>query len=252
MENGSTVNIGSGITSDGVNGKIVLDGGTLNLDPDADKGVDIANLEVTDDSTIGIGENILSGASNFTVGDFINDDGNSGKNQVDVKATGVDLSGGAANAFAGLKNKMQTVMANAGITADSNFNFITDEIFAVSMQKEKELSFTYMVGLIVTPVLGWTFGTLTGAVATSLLPEVLSDAMGIALYGMFIAIIVPPMKEEKPILAAVLIASLFSCCFFYIPFLKEVPSGIVICICAIVAALICAFVFPVKEEQQNG
>ena len=128
LANGSTVNIGSGITSDGVNGKIVLDGGTLNLDPDADKGVDIANLEVTNDSTIGIGENILSGASDFTVGNFINDDGNSGKNQVDVKATGVDLSGGAANALAGLKDKMQTVMANAGITADSNFNFITNAI----------------------------------------------------------------------------------------------------------------------------
>ena len=128
LENGSTVNIGSGITSEGVNGKIVLDGGTLNLDPDADKGVDIANLEVTNDSTIGIGENILSGASNFTVGNFTNDDGNNGKNQVDVKATGVDLSGGAANALAGLKDKMQTVMANAGITADSNFNFITNAI----------------------------------------------------------------------------------------------------------------------------
>jgi predicted branched-subunit amino acid permease len=53
----------------------------------------------------------------------------------------------------------------------------TDEIFAVSMQKERELSFAYMVGLIVTPVLGWTLGTLTGAVATSLLPDILSDAL---------------------------------------------------------------------------
>ena len=129
---------------------------------------------------------------------------------------------------------------------------ITDEVFAVSTQRKGKLSFSYMLGLISTPILGWTMGTLLGAALTSLLPEALSDAMGIALYGMFIAIIVPPMKEDKSIIVAVVIAILFSCSFYYIPYLNQIPTGITISICAVVAALICAFLFPVKEETQNG
>ena len=54
---------------------------------------------------------------------------------------------------------------------------ITDEVFAVSMQRMEDLSFRYMIGLIITPILGWTLGTLTGAVATSLLPAAVSNAI---------------------------------------------------------------------------
>lgn len=129
--------------------------------------------------------------------------------------------------------------------------FITDEIFAVAVTR-KQVSRSFFLGLGVLPYVGWALGTFIGGMLGSILPESIMLALGLAIYGMFIAIIVPPMKEEKPVLAAVLIASIFSCCFYYIPFLKEVPSGIVISICAIVAALICAFVFPVKEEQNNG
>ena len=71
---------------------------------------------------------------------------------------------------------------------------ITDEIFAVSMQHPGALTGAYMAGLILTPVLGWTGGTLAGAAATSVMPEALSNALGIALYGMFIAIIIPPAR----------------------------------------------------------
>ena len=74
---------------------------------------------------------------------------------------------------------------------------ITDEIFAVSMQRDHELTTAYMTGLILTPVLGWTGGTFIGAAATSLMPPILSNAFGIALYGMFIAIIVPRQENIK-------------------------------------------------------
>ena len=125
---------------------------------------------------------------------------------------------------------------------------ITDEIFAVSMQKEKDLSFTYMVGLIVTPVLGWTLGTLTGAVATSLLPEVLSDAMGIALYGMFIAIIVPPAREHKEVLFAVVLAIVASYAFAYLPFLSALSGGWSVIIITVVVSALAAWLFPIPEE----
>ena len=126
---------------------------------------------------------------------------------------------------------------------------ITDEIFAVSMQKEKDLSFTYMVGLIVTPVLGWTFGTLTGAVATTLLPEILSDAMGIALYGMFIAIIVPPARKEKSVLIAILMAVAASYIFAYVPGLNRISGGWSVIIITVVVSSIAAVLFPVADKE---
>jgi predicted branched-subunit amino acid permease len=68
------------------------------------------------------------------------------------------------------------------------------------------------------------------------------------LYGMFIAIVTPQAKKEKPILIAVLLALVFSCLFQWVPLLKEVSAGLAIVICTVAAAAICAALFPVKEE----
>ncbi len=126
---------------------------------------------------------------------------------------------------------------------------VTDEVFAVSMQRRKEISFSYMLGLIGTPILGWTCGTLIGAVATSLLPAVLTDAMGIALYGMFIAIIVPPAREHKSVLVAVLLAIAASYAFTYLPILSAISGGWSVIIITVVVSAIAAWLFPVPEED---
>ena len=126
---------------------------------------------------------------------------------------------------------------------------ITDEIFALSMQRKENLTSSYMAGLIFMPVLGWTGGTLTGAVATSIMPEVLSSAMGIALYGMFLAIIMPPAREHKNVLFAVVLAILASLAFVYLPGLKECTGGWSIIIITLVVSAIAATLFPVKEEE---
>ena len=125
---------------------------------------------------------------------------------------------------------------------------ITDEVFAVSMQRKKDLSFLYMVGLILTPLLGWTLGTLTGAVAADLLPQIVSNAMGIALYGMFIAIIVPPARENSKVFFAVALAIVASLCFAYIPGIKTLSSGWKIIIIAVFVSGLAAFLFPIKED----
>ena len=125
---------------------------------------------------------------------------------------------------------------------------VTDEVFAVSMQRNGELSFSYMVGLIATPILGWTGGTLIGAVATSLLPAALTDAMGIALYGMFIAIIVPPAREQKSVMAAVILAILASYAFTYVPVLSTLSGGWSVIIITVVVSALAAWLFPIKEE----
>lgn len=125
---------------------------------------------------------------------------------------------------------------------------VTDEVFAVSMQRRSELTFSYMLGLILTPILGWTGGTILGAVATALLPETLTDAMGIALYGMFIAIIVPPAREQKSVLVAVILAIIASYAFNYLPLLSVFSGGWSVIIITIVVSALAAYLFPIPEE----
>lgn len=143
----------------------------------------------------------------------------------------------------------QKVEARFGIKERLVTSFgITDEVFAVSMQRRSELTYSYMLGLIATPIAGWTLGTLIGAVATTLLPAALTDAMGIMLYGMFIAIIVPPAREHKNVLFAVALAIAASYAFAYIPVLSEVSGGWSVIIITVVVSAIAAWLFPVKEE----
>ncbi len=127
---------------------------------------------------------------------------------------------------------------------------ITDEIFAVSMQHKGDLTAVYMFGLILTPVFGWTMGTLTGAVATSVMPPALSSAMGIALYGMFIAIIMPDTRKEKSVLFTVLAAIGASYAFTYLPLLNKLSSGWVIIIIAIGVSALAATLFPIQVEDE--
>lgn len=131
------------------------------------------------------------------------------------------------------------------------FGFMmTDEIFAVASQ-EKEVSRSFFAGLTVFPFLGWTFGTLFGALLGNVLPERLMNALSIAIYGMFVAIVVPEMKKGRAVVLVVALAALLSCLFTYVPLLNRVSSGIAISICAIVAAVIGAIFFPVAQEVEH-
>lgn len=126
---------------------------------------------------------------------------------------------------------------------------ITDEIFAVSMRHQRPLTAVYMAGLIITPVLGWTLGTATGAVATTIMPEALSTAMGIALYGMFIAIVIPPARGNASVSIAVLLAVMASLLFSYVPVLKNISGGWTIIIITLLVSSLCATLFPIKTEE---
>ena len=125
----------------------------------------------------------------------------------------------------------------------------TDEIFAVSVSKPHPVSKWYMVGLILTPLIGWTSGTLIGAIIGNVLPLEIVKSLQVAIYGMFIAIVVPPAKGDRAILLCVLIAVALSCAFYYIPFLSTIPSGFTIIICAVVASVIMAIVKPIKVDK---
>lgn len=128
---------------------------------------------------------------------------------------------------------------------------VTDEIFAVAMSREGEVSSRYFAGLAVLPYLGWTAGTLGGAVCGNILPQNVSDALGLAIYGMFIAIIVPAMKKDSRILKITLLAVAFSFALYYLPGLKNISSGFAVIICAVAASAVGAVCFPMEEEKQE-
>ena len=128
---------------------------------------------------------------------------------------------------------------------------VTDEIFAVAVTK-KEVSSKYLYGLILLPFLGWTFGTLTGALMGSVLPEILLNALSIALFAMFIAVVIPETIENKKLIIVILISVILSCAFYFIPLLNTVTSGIAYIICAVVASVIGAIFLPIKESDNNG
>ncbi len=125
----------------------------------------------------------------------------------------------------------------------------TDEVFAIASSQREAVGRRYLYGLILTPYLGWSVGTLLGAVAGDILPAIVTSALGIAIYGMFIAIVTPIARADRATAVCVLIAAALSCAFRYLPLLSAVPSGFVIIICAVIAAGVMAVVAPVKTEE---
>ena len=126
---------------------------------------------------------------------------------------------------------------------------ITDEIFAVASAQSGTICPAYMYGLILIAFLGWTLGTLLGAAAGQILPKFIIDAMGIVLYGMFLAIIVPVSRKKKSVLAVVALAAACSILFRYV--FKAVSSGFAIILCAVLASIFGAIVFPIPEEDAH-
>ena len=127
--------------------------------------------------------------------------------------------------------------------------FNTDEVFALGMSRGKDLTTAFFIGAGTIAAIGWIAGTAMGAVAGSILPESIRMALGVMLYGMFIAIVVPQAKEEKPILVSVALALALSCLFAWVPGLNRVSPGLAIVICTVLAAAGCAVAFPIADEE---
>lgn len=128
---------------------------------------------------------------------------------------------------------------------------VTDEIFGVAVSQKKELETPYMMGLISMPVFGWVLGTALGAIAGDILPSIVVSALGIALYAMFVAIVIPPSKKDKAVAGTCLAAMALSSLFYYVPFLHRISQGISVIICALVSGLIFSIAFPVQDEPEK-
>lgn len=125
----------------------------------------------------------------------------------------------------------------------------TDEIFAVAMSGLHPLTTSCLLGLTTLPYIGWTAGTVIGALAGQILPDRVTVALGISLYGMLISIVMPKVRELKSVRTVVIISIVLSCLFAYVPIIKEISSGISIVICTVIASALGACFFPIKEES---
>ena len=126
---------------------------------------------------------------------------------------------------------------------------LTDEMFAVSVGRPEKLSRRYILSLLLLPFLGWTLGTLCGTVAGNILPAIIVTALGVSMYAMFIAIVVPAAKKSRPILIVVLFSMALSIAFKYIPVLNKVPGGFVIIISALISSIAVSVLFPIDDGE---
>lgn len=125
---------------------------------------------------------------------------------------------------------------------------VTDEVFAVASARTEKVTPPYMYGLITLPYIMWSAGTALGALLGGILPDFVTSALGIAIYGMFIAIVVPPARRFKGVLVVALMAAALSCAFKCLPFL-DFLGGFSVIICTVIAAAAGALIFPRPVED---
>ncbi len=128
---------------------------------------------------------------------------------------------------------------------------VTDEIFGVSASQEGRVSPFYNYGAMCVAVPGWSLGTLAGGISGNLLPAFVVSALSVAIYGMFLAVIIPPAKKNKAVLGVVAGAMGVSSLFAAVPVLKRVSSGFVIIITTVLVAGIAAYFCPVEEKEES-
>lgn len=128
---------------------------------------------------------------------------------------------------------------------------ITDEIFGVSIAAPGRLNPFYTYGLISVALPGWSLGTLLGVISGNILPPRLVSALSVALYGMLLAVIIPPARKSKILSGLIVVSMSLSLLFAELPLLENISSGVKIIFLTILIAGIAAVLFPVKENSHE-
>ena len=126
---------------------------------------------------------------------------------------------------------------------------VTDEIFGISMTVPGKLNPFYQYGAASVAAPGWVLGTFLGTMVGMILPAPVMSAMSVAIYGMFLAVVIPPARKNKIIAAVVVISMSVSLLFQSIPGLKNISSGFQIILLTVLISAAAAILFPVQEEQ---
>ncbi len=127
---------------------------------------------------------------------------------------------------------------------------MTDEIFALNISVKDVLNPLYTYGIMLVSISGWTLGTFLGAYMGQILPDRLISALGVALYGMFIAIVIPDGKQDRNIALVIIAAMALSSLMYFAPVLKTLSAGMQIIIVTVAVSGIAAWAFPIKPEEE--
>lgn len=129
---------------------------------------------------------------------------------------------------------------------------ITDEIFGVSIGRKGKLSPFFTYGAMSLAIPAWAIGTMLGVIMGTVLPGNVVSALSVALYGMFIAIIIPPARENKILAGIVAVSMLASLLFSKIPYVRSISAGTKVIILTVIIAGIAAVLFPVEEDETDA
>lgn len=129
---------------------------------------------------------------------------------------------------------------------------VTDEVFGISVAVEGKLNPFYNYGASSMTIPGWALGAFFGVIMGNALPQSIVSALSVGLYGMFLAIIIPPARKNKIIAALVLISMALSLVFRVTPLLSSISEGMRVIILTVVISLGAAILFPVEEENENA
>lgn len=128
---------------------------------------------------------------------------------------------------------------------------VTDEIFGISIAQEGFLNPFYTYGAMLSSIPFWATGTMLGVIAGEMLPTSIVSALSVALYGMFLAVIIPPAKKDKSILGLILVSFALSFLMAYLPVVSTIPEGTRTIILTVVISAAAALLLPVKEVAKN-
>ncbi|MCI5741668.1 MAG: AzlC family ABC transporter permease [Lachnospiraceae bacterium] len=128
---------------------------------------------------------------------------------------------------------------------------VTDEIFGISIAVPGKLNPFYTFGAIAIAVPGWSIGTYLGVVMGNILPANIVSALSVGLYGMFIAIIIPPARKSKIIAGIVAVSMAASFAFAKLPLVSNISSGVRTILLTVMISALAAYFFPVKEESSD-
>ncbi|MBO5357752.1 MAG: AzlC family ABC transporter permease [Clostridia bacterium] len=129
---------------------------------------------------------------------------------------------------------------------------VTDEIFGISSAVSGYLNPFYNYGAMTVSIPGWASGAALGVLVGNILPVSVMSALSVGIFGMFLAIIIPPAKENKVIMGGVIASFLLSFLFNKLPIIaNNISSGMQVIILTVVIALALAILFPVKEEEND-
>lgn len=126
---------------------------------------------------------------------------------------------------------------------------LTDELFGIAVAYPGYIKPSYMYGAFTVALPMWALGTMCGIIVGNILPEVVTTALSVAVYGMFLAVVIPPCRKNKAVTAVVLSSFVISGLSKVVPVISDMSESVRVIVLTLVISVAAALLFPVKDEE---